>query len=95
MKSSDKQTKHHIIMCLGTVTEVIKFGCVEVACKYFVWYCLFADEGVAARQQQEVPGNIRQQTETTDGRVQGVSAAAAVALRQLRRQQALTNMTTI
>lgn len=45
-----------------------------------VWYRLFADEGVAARQQQEVPGNIGQQTETTDGRVQGVSAAAAVAL---------------
>lgn len=36
IKSSDKQTKHHIIMCLGTVTEVVKFGCVEVVCKYFV-----------------------------------------------------------
>lgn len=60
-----------------------------------MWDCLFADEGVAARQQQEVPGDIGQQTETADGRVQGVSAAAAMALRQLRRQQALTNMTTI
>lgn len=59
----------------------------QILCGKYVW---FADEGVAARQQQEVPGNIGQQTETTDGRVQGVGAAAAVALRQLRRQQALT-----
>lgn len=69
-------------------------SCLQILCGKSVWYRLFADEGVAARQQQEVPGHIGQQTETTDGRVQGVSAAAAVALRQLRCQQALTNMTT-